>query len=205
MGCEGEQEKQREAPPGKGASSRFKIPALWLKCLIQAGTDTSTAPVFPLRSVVRFPAAPRPCDSGTVIEYDASLWGGGSILKVNNVIIRYFFVKWANEDFARKGVLIGQCKWQTFWEFLTLLIAAITWSKHLSDEGVLMAGDNTASLQLAMDRKGKKQCNCIARELVWRHARRQWRFDCAHLPAEQNLVADALSRQHTPKPSPVPS
>ena len=130
---------------------------------------------------------------------------GGAILKIDKIATEFFYTKWEDEDFGPKRVSTGNSKFQTFWEFWTLLLAAIAWSTHLSGKGVLFAGDNTASLQLALDLKGQREMNLISRELAWRKAREGWKFALAHLPEEQNKTADALSRQFAPKPLPFPS
>ena len=41
----------------------------------------------------------------------------------------------------------------------------------------------------------------VARELAWRKVRFGWRYSVAHLPAEGNVWADALSRLVAPQGS----
>ena len=66
-------------------------------------------------------------------------------------------------------------------------------------ESVAVLGDNTAALSDALALKGKGIMLAVARELSWRQPRRKWSFDVGHLPAEHNVVADALSRTTDPK------
>ena len=66
-------------------------------------------------------------------------------------------------------------------------------------ERVAVLGDNTAALSSALALKGKGVMLAVARELSWRQSRRKWSFDVGHLPAEHNVVSDALSRTTDPK------
>ena len=59
-------------------------------------------------------------------------------------------------------------------------------------------GDNTATLQLALSGKAKKELGHVARELFLRRARHDWHYQVGHLPSEHNHVADYLSRLAQP-------
>ena len=61
-------------------------------------------------------------------------------------------------------------------------------------DGLLVCGNNVASLQLVLSHKGKGEIAAVSRELAWRVARGGWRYAVAHLPAEANVLADRLSR-----------
>ena len=82
--------------------------------------------------------------------------------------------------------------WQSFWEYLALLLCLCTFARQ--DEPIAVVGDNTASLQLALSLSGHDGMLAISRELSWRQARLGWKFAVGHLPTEANGVADALSR-----------
>ena len=64
--------------------------------------------------------------------------------------------------------------------------------------GISVVGDNTASLQIALSGKAKKEIGALARELFLRKARGDWKFQVGHLPSEANGVADYLSRLSQP-------
>ena len=64
--------------------------------------------------------------------------------------------------------------------------------------GLSFFGDNTASLQLALSGKAKRELGHLARELFVRKAKEDWQFAVSHLPSEHNSVADALSRMAEP-------
>ena len=73
-------------------------------------------------------------------------------------------------------------------------------------DGLCFLGDNIASLNLALDGKAKGNIVSLARELAVSKARDDLMFSVAHLPAESNLLSDALSRLAQPgKSSAMPS
>ena len=84
----------------------------------------------------------------------------------------------------------------------TLGLALSVWASDRECLAVL--GDNTASLQDALDLSGTGAMLAVAREIAWRQARRGWLFAVGHLPSEANTVTDALSRLESPDPAPFP-
>ena len=80
-----------------------------------------------------------------------------------------------------------------------MLLALCVWADRFVADSVLVLGDNTAALADALNLRGRGVLVALARELSWRKAKRRWQFEVAHLPAEFNLVADALSRTADPK------
>ena len=95
---------------------------------------------------------------------------------------------------------VGLPEFQTFWEYLALLLCLCTFARR--GEPIAVIGDNTASLQLALSLSGGDGLLAISRELSWRKARFGWIFAVGHLPTESNGIADALSRltQHQRPP-----
>ena len=161
------------------------------------------APIELIRNVPAHGSRSAPTSAWTV-EFDASPWGGGAVLKRNGVAHEYFAVTWDAADIPDDEVRTGEPKFQSFWEFLTLLLALIQWGGCFVQESITILGDNTAALQNALDLKGKGLMLAVARELAWRKARHRWAFIVAHLPGEHNRTADALSRLAAPDPSPLP-
>ena len=53
-------------------------------------------------------------------------------------------------------------------------------------------------MEAALHIKGRNALSKIGRELSWRRARDGWRYVVGHLPAERNVIADALSRLAAP-------
>jgi hypothetical protein len=76
---------------------------------------------------------------------------------------------------------------------------------RFSSDGIRIFGDNTGALANSLRLTGKGILISIAREISWRKIRGKWHFEVAHLPAEHNLVADALSRLSGPDPYGLPT
>ena len=174
---------------------RLCYTAAWIRALL--AEDESC----PLR-LERFVAAspPRPCSmSGWVIEFDASIYGGGALLRDGDGrVMEYFAVVWYGDEAPHLKVVPNDTCFQSFWKLSTLL-ALCTWGDRFVHEKVAVLGDTTAALSSALALKGRGPMLAVARELSWRQARRKWAFDVAHLPSEYNVVADALSRTADPK------
>ena len=99
-------------------------------------------------------------------------------------------------------VQVGSTRWQSYFEFLAVLLVLMTWARP--NECLCILGDNSSSLTNAVQIKGKRSMARVARELAWRKAREGWRYVVGHLPTEVNSVADALSRLAEPTPAPLP-
>ena len=142
--------------------------------------------------------------ANATIEFDGCPWGGGAVLRVNGVATEYFACKWTEASAGHLGVWTGDSKFQSFWEFITLLLALIVWGDSYTEECITVLGDSTSALQDALKLSGRREMIAVAREVAWRQIRGNWKFKVGHLPAEYNLVSDALSRRHSPKPVLLP-
>ena len=182
---------KREAPPGRAACRRFCYAAAWVKALI---SEDGEAPLALERVVSPLPPSASPC-SGWSIEFDASIYGGGAVLRAPDSVVReYFTVIWLGDEAPHLHIVPKDCKHQTFWEFAVLLLCLLTWGTKFADFSVALLGDNTGSLQNALALRGRGPLLALARELSWRQAKYGWQFTVAHLPSEENTVADSLSR-----------
>ena len=103
------------------------------------------------------------------------------------------------------GAQLGNSAWQTLWEFLTLLLALISWREHAKQQLLFVLGDNVAALQDAIALRGRGHMLTVARELCWRQAKWPLHFDVEHLPKDRNLDADALSRIAAVPPCAAPA
>ena len=120
--------------------------------------------------------------------------GGGGVLLKGGEPVAYFRTTWCAGVLARFSARLGDARWQSLWEFLTLLLPLMVWG-HLSvDETMVLQGDNTAALNDAIAMKGTGSMNHIARELAWRRIAQRWNFEVSHLPSELSTLADDLSR-----------
>ena len=181
--------RSREAAPGRVATRRFRAAASWLQKLLEGG---SSAPLV-LQTKV-FAWSPSYDPQARRVEFDASPYGGAALLWENGEVIEWFALSWP--DLPKLAVRTAESRFQTFWEFLTLALAACRWCPM--HENLLICGDNTASLNLALAGKSKGLNGYVGRELAWRKARFDWKFAVAHLPAEANALADRLSRLSDP-------
>ena len=84
---------------------------------------------------------------------------------------------------------------------MALYLVLLTWGDSFSERGFAIMGDNISSLSCAIGLKGKGALSQISREISWRKVRHRWRFSVAHVPSEQNVLADALSRTSSPDTS----
>ena len=181
----------RQAPPGRVPCRRLCYAASWLRALL---TESDDCPLKLERLVGPSPPG-SPSTASRHIEFDASPFGGGAVLRDSSGhVLEYFSIVWNEWDAEHIGVVPGLPKYQTFWEFLTLLLALMTWGDLFTDDKVMILGDNTGALSDALSLKGRGPLMSVSRELSWRSARRRWLYSVGHLPAEHNVVADALSR-----------
>ena len=179
---------------------------LLLCCLARRVAEDETCTLKLERLVLPTPLAESPA-SGWSIEFDASIYGGGSVLKdADGTIREYFAVVWDESDPPRRShVVLWSSAHQSFWEFCTLLLSLCTWGDRFTAETVSILGDKPSALQNALSFKGRGPLMDVARELSWRQARTGWKFQVGHLPSEFNVVADALSRTADPDKSAWPS
>ena len=199
-----EQQAAAEAPPGHAAVVRFFAAAAWMDALLRAPQGSSRA-LFPQCRQVRAHGDGRTfAQSNLWIEFDASPWGGGAVLRSADRCREYFFTTWDEGLFKQFGAACGDPKWQSLWELATLLLSLIIWGEHAVDCVLMIHGDNVAALH-ALSLKGKGDMNAVAREISWRKARFFWEFDVHHIPSEQNHIADALSRLSAVHASAFPS
>jgi hypothetical protein len=155
------------------------------------------------QSILTVPPPSPPSDA--TVEFDASPWGGGAVLRINGVAAEYFVCKWSRASAGHLDVVPGISKHQSFWELFTLVLALILWCDAYTSSSLAVLGDSTSALQDALNLSGRREMVALAREVAWRQIRGQWQFRVGHLPAEHNLFADALSRRFAPCPVAFPA
>ena len=184
----------RESAPGHVACRRFRRGARMLRRIL--GFKDRSAPVPNSRDI--FAVRPPPPDPDRRrIEVDASPWGGGAVLLEKGRPVRCFSCRWSPADFTGKKVRIGDPACQTFFEVLALVLAVELWCT--GTESTTILGDNVASLQEALDTKGKDLHEDLAQALAILRCTRSLDLAVGHLPSEANDAADALSRQDGPE------
>jgi hypothetical protein len=190
----------RKAPPGRVATRRFVTGATWLQHLLH---EDERAP-FELRRTIYAISPPAASTSSWSLRTDASPWGGGAAIYSSDEVIEYTSWVWTDHDAAHLGVVTGDPAFQTFWELLAVALALELWGKEFTKVSLAVLNDNTAALQGLLDLAGKGIQLAIARELAWRKAKFGWQLAVGHLPAEQNTIADSLSRLSAPDAAVLP-
>ena len=136
---------------------------------------------------------------------DASPWGLGAILEVDDVIVAYLFDEISEFDVLLLGVQIGSCRSQAILEALALCVAIRTWSSDRTQ--VCIRSDSQAALGAI----GKLASPCpainrIAREIALDIALSRYGIDIqAHIKGKDNVLADKLSRMGEPEASAGPA
>jgi hypothetical protein len=123
---------------------------------------------------------------------------------VNGKPAEYCVWQWQDTDAEHLGVNIGNPAHQAFWEVLTVGLALCQWSKSFTTTALAVLNDNVGALQAALDMTGRRTMLAVAREIAWRKAKNMWAYEVAHIPTEQNKLADSLSRLHAPDAEGLP-
>ena len=182
-------------------AQRFRHAASWIQTLLRPPPGQAW---LPLEHVVTEKEIPIEIHIAPVIEFDASPWGFGAVLRREGQATSYFFGTWTEDDALVVGSPLGDPSGQTAWEYLALFLVLLTYGAAYRKTGVILLGDNLASLTLALELKGDKVLGKVSREIAWRRIRLGWRYLCGHLPGEQNSTADFLSRISVPGASSKP-
>ena len=110
------------------------------------------------------------------------LTAGGGILWRGATPVEYTHFMWADHTIAFLSARRDNTS-QTVFEFLCVYLSLHTFSRSAAGPGVLVGGDNFASLQNALDcGSGKPAMNLIGREIASRQALRGWHLKAVHFP-----------------------
>ena len=118
--------------------------------------------------------------------------GGAALLFENDEVTEYWMTKWTEHDGKPAHAKVGDSGSQTCWELATLVLVVVHWTPL--NEGLVICGDNSGSLQLSVGMASAKNERTLLRELAWRKARGGWEFDVCHIPSGSNTTTDVLSR-----------
>ena len=84
------------------------------------------------------------------ISFDASPWGGGGVLWQAGTAVAYTHFVWETHTLETLGASLGDCRYQTAYEFATLFMVAEAFSKVLAETGAMIKGDNLGALSVAL-------------------------------------------------------
>ena len=135
---------------------------------------------------------------------DASPWGIGGYLAMNNTPIAYFSDELCGFDLQLANAALGSPDGQQVWESLALLVALRIWRSYWVRRGVELhiGSDSVSALSLLMKLRAKpkaKGLGRIARELALDFSRCSYRPRWhEHIPGVSNVVSDKLSRRFQP-------
>jgi len=139
---------------------------------------------------------------------DASPWGLGAWLAVNNVITKYFYCAIHEYDIELFNLVLGACEGQQTLECLSMLVAIRAWipsSEHRVQLSPVVRGDNLTALSLVLKMRPRTEhLAIIGREIALHLVHYSFLPAVYHTPGICHVIADSLSRIHDPsKPDAV--
>ena len=188
-----QEEARGDAPRGCLWRKQIDIPLRWIKAFLNRSSmmvrEFSLAEHFNEGVHVR-------------ITTDASPFGLGGFITINNIIREYFHDPLTEADAKRFGHPLGCSTGQQTWEALALLMALRVWSPLWSGRRVVLSvrSDSVSALMavLTLSSQGTNT-NLIAREMALDIADSIYRPSViAHIPGICNVIADVLSRWYDP-------
>ena len=197
-------ERRRREQRGLHAVRRFATAAAWFCALLDGHRIRPDEPLR-LERLVRA-GGPQVLIPGAcpAVIFDASPWGGGAVLYAGTHPTEIMVVDWSDALCSELGAERGSSACLSFFEALMALIALYTWCGAGGHRHVALIGDNLAALTTAVSLRGKGDLGRVCREIALLQGRLGLELAVGHLPSDDNVEADALSRQSGPSPPPVP-
>ena len=178
---------------------QIDIPLAWIRAFLQQ-TQGQLIREFSLQSFLRRGLK-------HTITTDASPWGLGAVLEIDNQIVSCIADQIHDTD--RKVLSLsdtGEARDQQVLEALALLVALREWASHWTNRRVQLSvrSDNMAALAMVCRMQPhSEQMGIVAREMALDICQSSISPDeCSHIPGLANKAADALSRVYAPSPQP---
>ena len=143
---------------------------------------------------------------GPIVELalDASPWGLGGVLIIDNKPVSYFASQLSTLDFRRFEFEPGSPNGQQCWECLCALVALRLYRSRWKQKRIrlVVRGDSYCMLSLLLKLRpptSSPSLGLIAREIALDISESVYTPDLAtHVPGMSNTFPDALSREHEP-------
>ena len=168
------------------AVARFLVAVAWFCALLQGGSASES--LFPLEQLVHAnPESVRHRDHQAHVEFDASPWGGGGVLRQG----QHLFLRGTRRYVASSTPERATPSGNPSESWPALLVTLFLWGTCGNATRVIKVDDVAPDI---ISLKGKGSTLIVAREIAWRRVRHRWHFRCEHVLAESNAAADSLSR-----------
>ena len=132
---------------------RFAVAAKWLSTLISQALRQVDRGCKALCRVMGNNRGKLNHKELPTISFDASPWGGGGILWRKGRPVQFTHFIWSPSALNILRAEVGECKYQTLFEFYTLFLVAETFDDVLRETGAHIRGDNVSSLNDALTLK----------------------------------------------------
>ena len=133
---------------------------------------------------------------------DASPWGLGGYLTEDGIITTYFATPLTDEELRILHIRRGESSAQQVVEALAVLVALRAWSARWSGQRAIIhvQSDSISALIISQTLKTSgKGAGIVAREIALDIAHAVYTPHIAeHIPGDENVIADALSRKFAP-------
>ena len=134
---------------------------------------------------------------------DASPWGLGGWMAVNDTIVKYFYCPIHDFDIELFRLVLGACEGQQTLECLSILVAIRAWipsSEKRVQLSPVVRGDNVAALSLVLKMRPRTEhMAIIGREIALCLVHYSFLPAVYHTPGVSHIIADSLSRIYDPK------
>ena len=198
------------APANTVWTSQIRAALLWIEAFLDEERNEDfcwdeKGTFIGLRRVWRLEAY---LNQGPVVRitWDASPYGLGAILEIDDVVIAFIAAPLTPLDTALFGFALGDSAGQQTWEALAPLCALRAWRPYWRHCRVRLGarGDNVGSLHLMMELKIRGDGpSKVARELALELGDGAYAPEITeHIPGLSNIDADILSRKYDPSKAP---
>ena len=86
------------------------------------------------------------------------------MLRQGDAVVAYLEIDWDAQILCLFNARKGDSRFQSLWEFVTLLLSLIVWRDFARSTTLFLLGDNIAALQDAINLKGKRRIKVEAHQ-----------------------------------------